>query len=88
MGGGVGVYPGISGVGGVNQASGYYSGGQGGSGGTMVAISTTTGSETTTLYGAGGGGLDDTGGSAPNGTQGVIRIIWPGSRTFPTLAGK
>jgi len=80
-GGGVGLLGwGSDGTGGIYGAGTGFSG-SGGSGGDGGGNSRAV--DGTPLYGAGGGG-DDTNGSAHNGAQGAVRIIWPAQvRYYP-----
>jgi hypothetical protein len=91
-GGGVGVYgEGASGGGAGNPGTGGYGGGggSGGGGGGQAGGSCYSFAGAGGAYGGGGGGTND-GQSSPSnprsgaGGRGAVRIIWGGSRTFPS----
>jgi hypothetical protein len=74
------LYPGINGA-----ASTSTFGAKAGSSGVSLADSANTGG----VYGGGAGGNDASStGTGDVGGQGALRIIWPGTRTFPYMAGK
>jgi hypothetical protein len=92
-GGGVNILgEGTSGIAGPIQTASVLQGGYAGSGGGDGSGTTTDGSGYGGGYGGGGGGGPDDGtlgtnltGGAPNGAQGAVRIVWPGTgRAYPT----
>jgi hypothetical protein len=91
-GGGVNILgEGTSGIAGPIQTAVQLQGGYAGSGGGDGSGTTTDGSGYGGGYGGGGGGGPDDGtlgtnlnGGAPNGAQGAVRIVWPGSREYPS----
>jgi hypothetical protein len=87
QGGGSGLYPG--GPGNLAVVVDLNSPGQS-SGSSMSRIPQITGPTANTVpYGAGGAGNDSTSGNAGLGSNGAIRVIWPGTtRLFPYSAGK
>ena len=83
-GGGSGEYPGGQGYRGLYGSTATQFSGQ--SSGSQASVQTLTNA---TGYGGGSGGRDANSGTIYNGSQGVIRVIWPGNtRSFPYSAGK
>ena len=85
-GGGSGLYPGGQGYASVKSPPDAVTASNGQSSGSQASV---IGLNNAGSYGGGGGGRDAASGSAYVGSQGAIRIIWPGSvRSFPYAAGK
>jgi len=83
-GGGSGEYPGGQGYKGLYGPTATQISGQ--SSGSQASVQTLTNA---TGYGGGSAGRDSTSGTVYDGSQGVIRVIWPGiTRSFPYAAGK